>query len=62
MSYLMTATPLSMHHMQGHSLNDTKWVIQTHIAAMYLPSLITPFLIKRIKLKGLFILQISCNK
>jgi len=55
MSYLMTATPLSMHHMQGHSLNDTKWVIQTHIAAMYLPSLITPFIIKRIELKGLLV-------
>jgi len=53
MSYLMTATPLSMHHMQGHSLIETKWVIQTHIAAMYLPSLLTPFMIKRIGLKGL---------
>lgn len=56
MSYLMTATPISMHHMQGHSLNETKWVIQTHIAAMYLPSLIAPFLIKRIALKGLLML------
>ena len=56
MSYLMTATPLSMHHMQGHSLNDTKWVIQSHIAAMYLPSLITPWLVKKIALKGLLII------
>ena len=55
MSYLMTATPLSMHHMQGHSLQDTKWVIQTHIAAMYLPSLLTPWLVKHIKIKGLMI-------
>lgn len=53
MSYLMTATPLSMHHMQGHSLVDTKWVIQSHIAAMYLPSLFTPWLIKKVALKGL---------
>lgn len=53
MSYLMTATPLSMHHMQGHSLNETKWVIQSHIAAMYLPSLLTPFLVQKIGLKGL---------
>lgn len=53
MSYLMTATPLSMHHMQGHSLIDTKWVIQSHVAAMYLPSLLTPWLIKKIALKGL---------
>jgi MFS family permease len=56
MSYLMTATPLSMHHMQGHSLEETKWVIQSHIAAMYLPSLLTPWLIKKIELKGLLIL------
>ena len=55
MSYLMTATPLSMHHMQGHSLVETKWVIQTHIAAMYLPSIITPWLVKKVALKGLLI-------
>jgi MFS family permease len=56
MSYLMTATPISMHHMQGHSLVDTKWVIQSHIAAMYIPSLLTPWLVKKIALKGLLIL------
>ena len=28
MSYLMTATPISMHNMHGHSLQETKWVIQ----------------------------------
>lgn len=55
MSYLMTATPLSMHHMQGHSLNETKWVIQSHIAAMYLPSLLTPWLVNKIALSGLLI-------
>jgi len=56
MSYLMTATPISMHHMQGHSLNETKWVIQSHIAAMYLPSLFTPWLVKYLKLKGLMLI------
>jgi len=56
MSYLMTATPISMHHIQGHSLNDTKWVIQSHIAAMYIPSLFTPWLVKYLKLKGLMII------
>ncbi|NQZ27133.1 MAG: MFS transporter [Colwellia sp.] len=53
MSYLMTATPISMHNMQGHSLQETKWVIQSHIAAMYLPSLFTPWLVKHLKLKGM---------
>ncbi|TPH14694.1 MFS transporter [Litorilituus lipolyticus] len=56
MSYLMTATPLSMHHMQGHSLHDTKWVIQSHIAAMYIPSLFAPWLIKKFALKGILLL------
>lgn len=56
MSYLMTATPISMHHMQGHSLQETKWVIQTHAAAMYLPSLIAPWLVRKFTLKGLMLL------
>ncbi len=56
MSYLMTATPISMHHMQSHSLQETKWVIQTHIAAMYIPSLFTPWLVKQFKLKGLMVI------
>lgn len=47
MSFIMTATPLSMHNHFGHSLTDTKWVIQSHVAAMYLPSLISGFLIER---------------
>ena len=29
MSYVMTATPLSMNLLQGHSLESTKWVIQS---------------------------------
>lgn len=38
MSYVMTATPVTMHNLMGHSVTDTKWVIQIHICAMYLPS------------------------
>lgn len=55
MSYLMTATPLSMHHISGHSLESTKWVIQSHIAAMFLPSLFTGYLVKRFGIKMLLI-------
>lgn len=39
MSFVMTATPISMHSMQSFSLNDTKLVIQSHILAMFIPSL-----------------------
>ncbi len=39
MSFIMTATPISMYEMQGFTLNDTKLVIQSHILAMFIPSL-----------------------
>jgi MFS family permease len=47
MSFLMTATPISMHVMEKISLAKTGLVIQLHIAAMFLPSLITGNLIKK---------------
>ena len=47
MTFLMTATPISMHLMEKISLSKTGFVIQLHIAAMFLPSLITGNLIKR---------------
>jgi MFS family permease len=43
----MTATPISMHVMEKISLAKTGLVIQLHIAAMFLPSLITGNLIKK---------------
>lgn len=46
MNFVMTATPLHMHS-TGFSLGDTAWVIQSHIVAMYLPSLLTGFLMER---------------
>ena len=47
MTFLMTATPISMHLMEKISLSKTGFVIQFHIAAMFLPSLVTGNLIKR---------------
>ena len=47
MSFLMTATPISMHVMEKISLTKTGFVIQLHIAAMFLPSLVTGNLIKK---------------
>jgi len=46
MSYVMTASPLSMHQINHHDLSATKWVIQSHIIAMYLPSLFSAVLIR----------------
>ena len=47
MSFLMTATPISMHVMEKINLTKTSFVIQFHIAAMFLPSLVTGNLIKK---------------
>ena len=47
MSFLMTATPISMHVMEKITLSKTSLVIQFHILAMFLPSLVTGSLIKR---------------
>ncbi len=55
MTFVMTATPISMHHHHGHSMADTKWVIQSHIAAMFIPSLFGPLLLRLITVKGMMI-------
>jgi MFS family permease len=60
MSFIMTATPLHMHSMQGFSLADTAWVIQSHIIAMYLPSLVTGALIARLGLGRVMAVGVVC--
>ncbi len=47
MTVLMTAAPLAMHIVDGYSLAATAAVIQAHVLAMYLPSLISGALIGR---------------
>ena len=47
MSFLMTATPISMHIVHQLSLEKTGIVLQFHVLAMYLPSLVTGNLIKK---------------
>ena len=47
MTFIMTATPLSMHMHDGHSLEITANVIRAHVLGMYVPSLFTGFLIER---------------
>ena len=39
MVFLMTAAPVSMHVMDGHSINDAGIIIQWHVVGMFLPSL-----------------------
>ncbi|WP_237731893.1 MFS transporter [Bathymodiolus thermophilus thioautotrophic gill symbiont] len=59
MSYIMTATPMSMHIIDGFSLMQTKFVIQSHMIAMFLPSLFTPIIVKLFGLSKMMIIGIA---
>jgi len=48
MSFIMTATPISMHVHDRHSDVATAWVIQSHLLGMYAPALFSGALIGRI--------------
>ncbi|MBE9540506.1 MAG: MFS transporter, partial [Proteobacteria bacterium] len=60
MSLVMTATPISMHLHHGYSIEDTKWVIQSHVAAMFLPSLATIWLFRLLTIQGLMAAGLAC--
>ncbi|MFK7886776.1 MAG: MFS transporter [Gammaproteobacteria bacterium] len=47
MTFVMTATPLSMHVHDGYSIEQTAGVVRTHVIAMYAPSLFSGFLMER---------------
>ncbi len=48
MSLIMTATPISMHVIDGLSVEKTANVIRAHMLAMFLPSLFSGWLISRL--------------
>jgi MFS family permease len=47
MSFIMTAAPISMHLGHGYSVEATTLVIQSHVLAMYMPSLFSGHIIAR---------------
>jgi MFS family permease len=47
MSFIMTAAPVSMHSVHHHSIQAITLAIQSHIIAMYLPSLFSGALVAR---------------
>jgi len=64
MSLIMTATPISMHVNDGYSIADTASVIRGHVLGMYVPSLISGYLLDRfgvirIMAVGAFVLVIA---
>jgi hypothetical protein len=58
MSFVMTATPISMHVMDGFSLHHTKFIIQSHVIAMFLPSLFTAFIVKYLGISKMMVLGV----
>jgi MFS family permease len=48
MSFIMTATPISMHVHHGFSSGQTSAVISAHLLGMYLPSLATPWFMRHL--------------
>lgn len=63
MSFIMTATPISMHVVDGMPVDDTKSVISLHLLGMYLPSLASGWLIstlgvRRMMLAGLALMAL----
>ncbi len=59
MSFIMTATPLHMHVHETYSLQDTKWVIQSHIFAMFFPSLFSGWLISKLGTSNIITLGLT---
>jgi MFS family permease len=55
MSFIMTATPISMHVIDLHDEVATKRVIQGHLLAMYLPSLASGWIIARFGIRPVMI-------
>ncbi len=47
MTFVMTATPLSMHVHDGYSIEQTAGVVRSHVIAMYAPSLVSGLLMER---------------
>lgn len=59
MSLVMTATPVHMHLGHHFSVEDTAWVIQSHIMAMFIPSLFSGYLITVLGLTNILLAGIA---
>jgi len=58
MSFIMTATPISMHVHDGYSSAQTTAVISAHLLGMYLPSLATPLIVRWLGIRSMLVLGI----
>ena len=60
MSFIMTATGVYLHKLHGYNLEQTAWVIQGHIIAMYLPSLFTGIVLERLGVLRVMVVGLLC--
>ncbi|NNJ71806.1 MAG: MFS transporter, partial [Enterobacterales bacterium] len=56
MTYLMTASPLSMHSDHAYDMQAIKWVVQSHVLAMYVPSLFSAWLVAKLGIRALMLI------
>lgn len=61
MSFIMTATPLSMHVHHGFSSAATTSVITAHLLGMYLPSLASPLIVARLGVPRMIAAGVAIN-
>lgn len=61
MSFIMTATPISMHVHDGFDGHATAGVITAHLLGMYLPSLATPWLTGHLGVRGMMLAGLAAN-
>jgi MFS family permease len=59
MTFIMTATPISMHVHDGMTVTATRQVITAHLVAMYAPSLISGWLTRVLGLKRMMLLGVA---
>jgi MFS family permease len=59
MSFIMTATPISMHVHDGFSSGETTTVITAHLLGMYLPSLATPWIVQHLGIRTMMLVGIA---
>ncbi len=61
MALLMTATPISMHMHHGHSIEDTAFVLQSHVIGMYAPAFFTGILVGRLGTLRVMVIGLVAN-
>lgn len=60
MSFIMTATPISMHVVDHLTVGETKSVISLHLLGMYVPSLASGWLVRVMGVRGLMSAGLAC--